>query len=60
MLPVSSAEGGIAGEKERELVPLQYLCISTLFSKEGFWWCQGRKKKKRAASCIEGPCALAD
>lgn len=31
VLPVPSAEGGIAGEQERELVPLQHLCVSTLF-----------------------------
>lgn len=31
VLPVPSAEGGIFGEQERELVPLQHLCVSTLF-----------------------------
>ena len=30
MLPVASADRGAAGQQERERVPLQHLCLSTL------------------------------
>ena len=40
-----SVEGGIAGEQERELVPLQHLCVSTLFFQKRD--SGGVRKKKR-------------
>lgn len=52
-------EGGIAGAQERELVPLQHFCVSTLF----FWkrdsaGVREEKTTNQAESCIAGPCVL--